>query len=575
MASREGREDRRCAGRARGAWCEAGRQELSRSSTWTAPSTPSTIPARTGAGRWATATSTARLVDLPVARLALGRDHRGQRQQPRGQDRLLPGRGGGRRRATWSCRDPRRARSPAPQPAPLGHRPLQPALPVLHAGGGVRLAAARRHPDFEEIGALVDVFADLGVDKVRLTGGEPLLRRDLHRLVRLLAAKPAHPRPGHDHQRRAAGRAGAGAARGGPPPRHGQPRHAARPTASGRSPAATPTRRCSRASRPSAQAGWPGLKIDTVVMRGVNDDELADLIEFGAPASAPRCASSSTWTWAAPRTGRMDQVVSRARDARRASAARYGPIEPIVRGELGARRPLPPARRHGVRHHRVDHRAVLPRLRPQPAHRRRPLVPVPLRARAALDLREPLRAGASREELLALIRVDVAGRAATAGAEERLALPRPAAAHPDRRAQARSAPRDAHARRVRPWTEPGVDVREKGANQQTSDRRLFMQLQALDGCPDAKPLVRRAGAEPDRGRALPRRQRPARRGRCSTFARGPGLLRRPRSARLLARRAVRRAPAPARADHARPHLRLRLRARPRGLAARAARAAPC
>ena len=36
---------------------------------------------------------------------------------------------------------------------------------------------------FEEIGALVDVFAALGVDKVRLTGGEPLLRRDLPALV--------------------------------------------------------------------------------------------------------------------------------------------------------------------------------------------------------------------------------------------------------------------------------------------------------------------------------------------------------------------------------------------------------
>ncbi len=43
---------------------------------------------------------------------------------------------------------------------------------------------------FEEIDRLVDVFADLGVDKVRLTGGEPLLRKDLHRLVGLLARNP-------------------------------------------------------------------------------------------------------------------------------------------------------------------------------------------------------------------------------------------------------------------------------------------------------------------------------------------------------------------------------------------------
>ncbi|OQW34756.1 MAG: cyclic pyranopterin phosphate synthase MoaA [Nitrospira sp. SG-bin1] len=39
---------------------------------------------------------------------------------------------------------------------------------------------------FEEMATLVGYFADLGVDKVRLTGGEPLLRRDLARLVRLL-----------------------------------------------------------------------------------------------------------------------------------------------------------------------------------------------------------------------------------------------------------------------------------------------------------------------------------------------------------------------------------------------------
>src|SRR5947209_7130841 len=43
---------------------------------------------------------------------------------------------------------------------------------------------------FEEISALVDVFLALGVDRLRLTGGEPLLRRDLPALVRMLAAKP-------------------------------------------------------------------------------------------------------------------------------------------------------------------------------------------------------------------------------------------------------------------------------------------------------------------------------------------------------------------------------------------------
>ena len=43
---------------------------------------------------------------------------------------------------------------------------------------------------FGEMAALTDVFLDLGVDKVRLTGGEPLLRRDLPRLIEMLAARP-------------------------------------------------------------------------------------------------------------------------------------------------------------------------------------------------------------------------------------------------------------------------------------------------------------------------------------------------------------------------------------------------
>src|SRR5688500_20130453 len=42
---------------------------------------------------------------------------------------------------------------------------------------------------FEEIDRLVDVFLDLGVRKVRVTGGEPLLRRDLPVLIQQLSAK--------------------------------------------------------------------------------------------------------------------------------------------------------------------------------------------------------------------------------------------------------------------------------------------------------------------------------------------------------------------------------------------------
>lgn len=44
---------------------------------------------------------------------------------------------------------------------------------------------------FEEIARVTALMIDLGVEKVRLTGGEPLLRRDLERLIEMLAAIPA------------------------------------------------------------------------------------------------------------------------------------------------------------------------------------------------------------------------------------------------------------------------------------------------------------------------------------------------------------------------------------------------
>jgi cyclic pyranopterin phosphate synthase len=43
---------------------------------------------------------------------------------------------------------------------------------------------------FEELHRVVSVLARMGVDEVRLTGGEPLVRRDLPRLVELLAQTP-------------------------------------------------------------------------------------------------------------------------------------------------------------------------------------------------------------------------------------------------------------------------------------------------------------------------------------------------------------------------------------------------
>ncbi len=43
---------------------------------------------------------------------------------------------------------------------------------------------------FEEIARLARIFVDAGVEKIRLTGGEPLLRRHIERLVEMLAKLP-------------------------------------------------------------------------------------------------------------------------------------------------------------------------------------------------------------------------------------------------------------------------------------------------------------------------------------------------------------------------------------------------
>ena len=43
---------------------------------------------------------------------------------------------------------------------------------------------------FEEIVRVVNLFTTLGVKKVRLTGGEPLVRKDLEVLIRMLAVIP-------------------------------------------------------------------------------------------------------------------------------------------------------------------------------------------------------------------------------------------------------------------------------------------------------------------------------------------------------------------------------------------------
>src|SRR2546427_2312612 len=55
---------------------------------------------------------------------------------------------------------------------------------------GLEWLPKREVLSFEEIERLVRVLARMGVREVRLTGGEPLVRRDVPELVRMLAAVP-------------------------------------------------------------------------------------------------------------------------------------------------------------------------------------------------------------------------------------------------------------------------------------------------------------------------------------------------------------------------------------------------
>jgi GTP 3',8-cyclase len=63
-------------------------------------------------------------------------------------------------------------------------------MPKEIYGRDYRFLERRELLTFEELERLVRTFAGLGVEKVRLTGGEPLLRRELERLVEMLAAIP-------------------------------------------------------------------------------------------------------------------------------------------------------------------------------------------------------------------------------------------------------------------------------------------------------------------------------------------------------------------------------------------------
>ena len=210
---------------------------------------------------------------------------------------------------------------------------------------------------FEEIETLVDVFVGAGrgqgpADRRRAAAPPRSARPDA------AAGRAAgDSRPGDDDQRRAAGGAHAPALRDAGLHRLTVSLDTLRPE---RFRDLTRFDELDRVLEgiDAAAPLFPGLKIDTVVIRGVNDDELVELIEFGR---APRRRSAVHRIHG---RRRRDALVDGARGVARARCstrleAHYGPVTPLIDESSRAGRSLPPARRHGVRHHLVDDRAVL------------------------------------------------------------------------------------------------------------------------------------------------------------------------------------------------------------------------
>jgi len=278
---------------------------------------------------------------------------------------------------------------------------------------------------FEEIARLVSVFTSLGVEKIRLTGGEPLLRHDLPTLTAMLAANTAV-------------RDLALTTNGVLLARHAAPLKQAglgRVTVSLDTLRADRMRELARTDRHAdvlegirtARAAGFSLKLNTVVIRGVNDDELGDLIEFARKHEAEvrfieymDVGGATTWS--------AEQVVSQ-REMLEVLSARYGAITPVTAGDISApaeRFRLPDGTTFGI---------VASTTAPfcRSCDRSRLTADgtwfLCLYAARGTDLREPLRKGATDAELADLIASTWRGRS-DRGAEERLGVAQRAPLYP-------------------------------------------------------------------------------------------------------------------------------------------------
>lgn len=270
---------------------------------------------------------------------------------------------------------------------------------------------------FEEIAKLADAFIAVGVEKVRLTGGEPLVRRDLPRLVELLAAKSAIrdlaiTTNGVLLEEHAAElkRAGLG--------RVTVSLDTMRPERFRELTRFDQHARVVAGIEEAARLGFRPLKIDSVVIRGVNEDELVPLLEYGNRVGAEvrfieymDVGGATRWS--------AEKVVSR-REMLEALERVYGRPEPVFGdGSAPAERfRLPDGTVFGI---------ISSTTAPFCASCDRSRLTADglwylcLYATRGIDLRGPLRSGATTEELCRILASAWRERR-DRGAEERLGL---------------------------------------------------------------------------------------------------------------------------------------------------------
>ena len=273
---------------------------------------------------------------------------------------------------------------------------------------------------FEEITRLARVFVALGVTKLRLTGGEPLLRHDLAALTAMLAGIPGVRDLAMTTNGLLLGREAEVLRRAG----------LQRVTVSLDTLRPERMRELARSDRhadvlagiaAARAAGLGPVKLNTVVMRGVNDDELADLIEFARGGGQSAEVRFIEYMDVGGATGwSAEQVVSQ-REMLERLVQRYGPIAAVEGNDPSApaeRFRLPDGTTFGI---------IASTTAPfcRSCDRSRLTADgtwfLCLYAEQGIDLREPLRSGASDEDLARVIAGAWTARA-DRGAEERLSV---------------------------------------------------------------------------------------------------------------------------------------------------------